>query len=60
MADLKKEVAKAVAGGLERPEALVEVLSAGVDCTEKQFREAYREAQANANAKPKAKAKKKK
>ena len=58
---LSKAVEAAVAKGLERPDALEAVISSGVDCTENEFRSAFRRAQHafNQKSKPKAKAKKK-
>lgn len=59
---LSKAVEAAVAKGLERPEALEAVISSGVDCTENEFRSAFRKMQRafNQKSKPKAKAKSKK
>ena len=58
---LSKAVEAAVAKGLERPDALEAVISSGVDCTENEFRSAFRTAQHafNRKSRPKAKAKKK-
>jgi|2_EtaG_2_1085320.scaffolds.fasta_scaffold59920_2 hypothetical protein len=61
MSDLQTAVQKAVAKGLERPEAREDVFLSGVECSENEFRKAFRAEQKafNTQSKPKAKAKQK-